>query len=180
MSIAKLTKLVPPPNKPISSGTGQDWAKVEKEIGTRLPQDYKDFIAAYGSGSFAQFYTVFNPFAESKWVRLADRVNDAPERLQDIHDDEPDFLPYDIFPKSPGILNWGNDGNGNDYFWLIEGDDPDAWPVIAFDCRGSGAEKHDCTLTGYLLGVMEKKIKPLATDFPRKECYRFLQPDERA
>lgn len=178
MSIAKLKKLVPPPKSPVDNGHGQDWAKIEKHLGTKLPQDYKDFIAAYGSGTFAQFYRVLNPFAKAAPMRLADQAKEQSSRMKQIHEEEPDFVPFDAFPKSPGLLVWGNDDNGNDYFWLTEGE-PDAWPVVAFDCRGDGAKKHDCTLTGYLTGVMEKKIEPLASGFPEEGDYVF-EPHEPA
>ena len=63
MSIADLMKLVPPPAKPFEVGTLAEWAKVEAELGTQLPQDYRDFVFAYGSGLFAGLYRVYNPFS---------------------------------------------------------------------------------------------------------------------
>ena len=35
------------------------WEPVEAELGTALPQDYKDFVRVYGSGYFMQFLGIY-------------------------------------------------------------------------------------------------------------------------
>lgn len=51
MSVAKLKKLIPPPEKPLEVGTPAKWSKIEKQLGITLPEDYRDFIFTYGSAS---------------------------------------------------------------------------------------------------------------------------------
>ena len=51
--------------------------------------------------------------------------------------DWPHRVPYPIYPDQPGLLPWGNDENGNDYYWLTEGA-PDTWRVLSDEVRGEG------------------------------------------
>jgi hypothetical protein len=84
----------------------------------------------------------------------------------------PERVPYAIYPESGGILPWGNDENGHDYYWLTRGS-PEEWIVIADDVRGVGFSEYSCSMTGYLLGVLSNRITPLAGDYPRKENLVF-------
>jgi hypothetical protein len=65
MSIAELKKLVRPPVKPFEVRMLAQWHKVEDQLGTELPRDYRDFIFGYGGGLFAGLYRACNPFAAS-------------------------------------------------------------------------------------------------------------------
>lgn len=47
MTIDTLLSAVPPPAAPFQAFTGP-WEPVEAYLGTRLPQDYKDFSRLYG------------------------------------------------------------------------------------------------------------------------------------
>jgi hypothetical protein len=81
-------------------------------------------------------------------------------------------VPYPVFPEKGGILPWGRDENGNDYSWLTEGL-PDLWKVVQNNVRGKGYALHECSMTGFLVGVLEGRIKPLASDYPRPEDFVF-------
>ena len=60
-SIADLIRLVPPPSVPVAANG--DWPKLERELGLPIPQDYKDFIANYGTGAFCNYLVIPSPFA---------------------------------------------------------------------------------------------------------------------
>jgi hypothetical protein len=61
-TIEKLIKLVPPPAHPFNVPTDADWAAAEKELGTPLPEDYKDLVNTYGEGCFSDLYIcLFSP-----------------------------------------------------------------------------------------------------------------------
>jgi hypothetical protein len=180
VSIERLTQLVPPPTSPTEVGPLERWVAAEAELGIELPPDYRDFVVAYGSGLFAAFYVVYNPFASSPLIRLKDRVDklcaiERQTKLSRIMN-----VPYPIYPEPGGILPWGCDENGNYYYWLTEGA-PSAWPVIQNSVRGSGYARHDCSMTDFLVGVLEGKIRPLASGYPRPECFVFhpYQSDRR-
>jgi hypothetical protein len=153
---------VPPPGKPVDVGSLEDWRAAERELGLALPSDYRDFIFTYGTGLFARFFRLYNPFATGA-MGLLPSVQETCEWRRRTKRDFPERVPYPIYPESPGILPWGNDENGHDYYWFTQGA-PDQWTVLSDNVRGSGFAEHRCSLTEYLTGILLGRIKPLAAD----------------
>src|SRR5207249_2196357 len=116
MPIEPLKKIVPPPPIPSEVGSLQQWQAVERQPGLALPFDYRDFVFTYGSGLFAQFYRIYNPFAASEYTALYPSVERVCGCERETKSDWPDRVPYPIYPDQPGLLPWGNDENGNDYY----------------------------------------------------------------
>ena len=157
MSIDKLTKLVPPPKKPTEVGTLKQWAAFEKELGTELPEDYRDFVFRYGSGLFASLFRVYNPFAASEFIALLPSVKQICDIARDAQEYSERDYPYPIFPKPGGILPWGNDENGNDYYWLMKGPTSKWTVVVGF--HGFGCKPFKYTMTEFLLATVSNKVK---------------------
>jgi hypothetical protein len=179
MSIAELKKLVPPPAKPFEVGTLAQWRKLEERLGVKLPRDYREFVFAYGSGLFAGLYRVYNPFAASPYLALLPSVERVCgiEREGKSHSGEK-YFPSPIYPEPGGLLPWGNDENGNDYYWRTEGP-PTRWIVVQNNNRGEGLRVQPYSMTGFLVGILRRKIRALASGYPRKEDYRFEPWDTR-
>ena len=128
-SIDRLVKLIPPPKKPVEVGGKKDWAQQVKQLGAKLPSDYKAFIDRYGSGEFAHFFIVYNPFSET--VNLLEKFKSHGKNYAESHDSDPENYPLAVFPEVPGILPWGHDTNGHTYFWLVKDKKkPDEWTVV--------------------------------------------------
>jgi hypothetical protein len=163
MAIAAVKKLVLPPKQPLQVGSLDEWRLAEQKLGLGLPSDYRDFVFTYGTGLFAGFYRVYNPFATGKSMSLLPAVKDTCEWRGKTRKEFPERVPYPIYPESGGILPWGNDENGHDYYWLTRGS-PDAWIVLSDDVRGKGFAEHTCSMTEYLLAVLEGRIAPLCGD----------------
>ena len=172
MSIQELKKLVPPPDRPSEVGSLEAWREIERKIGLVLPSDYRDFIFTYGSGLFAQFYRVCNPFDPSEWISLYASVERVCNSEGEIKRKFPDQVPYPIYPQEAGILPWGNDENGNEYFWLTQGA-PDTWLVLSDEVRGEGFREYGCSITEFLTKVLIGHIEALASDYPREENFVF-------
>jgi hypothetical protein len=168
MSLSRLLRIVPPPHTPLEVGSEEDWSQIEAELGTRLPADYKEFIRCYGTGHFAGFYSVYNPFSLNKHVNLLEQVRTLGKTYSEYRF-EPCPLP---FPSPGGILPWAGDDNGNYYFWTTGGA-PDHWTVAIDEVRGSGYKTFDLRMIEYLLAILEKRIVPLASDYPGPDCFRF-------
>ena len=152
----------------------EQWRIVERKLGTELPTDYQEFVFAYGSGLFAQFYRVYNPFAASEFTALIPSIERVCAAVREIKRDWPQQVPYRIHPDRPGLLPWGNDENGNDYYWLTEGS-PDAWLVLSDEGRGEGFREYGRSMTAFLEEVLLGKIKALAGDYPTTED-RIFEP----
>jgi len=172
MSITQLKQLVPPLTRPLEVGTLAQWRKVEGQLGTKLPPDYRHFVFAYGSGLFAGLYAVYNPFAASEWTNLPKRAKRTCDLNRESQKSNPERFPYPYYPEPGGLLPWGNDENGNDYFWLTEGP-PTKWVVVQDENRGDGVRVQPYTMTGFLVGILRRKIKPLASGYPRKSDFKF-------
>jgi hypothetical protein len=174
MSISRLAVLVPPPIRPTEVGSLEQWQAVELELGLELPSDYRDFVFAYGTGLFASFYRIYNPFSAAKWINLSISIQRDCESVREIKRNWPDRVPYRIYPDHPGLLPFGNDENGNNYYWLTEGR-PDSWPVVQDEVRGDGVRQHDFCMTDFLCEVLTGKIEALAGQYPKPEHLVFKQ-----
>src|SRR5688572_18897753 len=66
------------------------------------------------------------------------------------------------------IAAWGNDENGNDYYWLTVGL-PDTWTVPSDEVRGEGFREYGCAMTDFLTKVLTGECEALAGDYPTDE-----------
>jgi hypothetical protein len=179
MSISELIKLVPPPPKPFEVGTLGQWREIEERLGVKLPRDYREFVFAYGSGLFAGLYRVYNPFAASEYIALLPQGKRVCDMNRECQRSSPERFPYPYYPEPGGLLPWGNDENGNDYYWLTEGL-PTKWVVVQDNNRGEGIRVQPYSMTGFLVGILSRKIKPLASGYPRKSVFKFEPWDTSA
>lgn len=168
----ELLKLVPAPRHPLEIGSLEQWNAIERALGLSLPADYKEFAFSYGTGLFARFYRVYNPFSASPWMRLLPSVERVCGALRAFKMDWPDQVPHRIYPEAAGLLPWGNDENGNDYYWLTDGP-PDAWRVFSDENRGEGLRGHDVPMGQFLTEVLLGKREALAGGYPTSEDFVF-------
>jgi hypothetical protein len=168
VSIAELKKQVPPPSKPFEVGSLARWRKIESQLGLKLPRDYREFVFAYGSGLFAGFYRVYNPFAASEYTGLLSSSKRICDMNRESQPGNPERFPYKYYPEPEGLLPWGNDENGNDYFWLTKGP-PTNWVVVQDENRGNGIRVQPYSMTGFLVAILQRKVRALAGSYPRKE-----------
>lgn len=172
MSLARLKRLVAPPESPAEVGTLQQWQDLERSLGAELPRDYREFVFTYGTGLFAGFYRVHNPFASSQWMALLTSVTRVCDCNRESQKEFPERFPHPYFPEKNGLLPWGNDENGNDYFWLTQGQ-PDEWQVVEDEVRGDGIKAHPFTMTDFLISILNKTTEPLASGYPLETDYEF-------
>lgn len=70
MYLEKLKALIPPPDHPECAGNPELYRQTDDRLGIKLPQDYYDFIAAYGTGMFGNWLVVYNPFTKNPHLNL--------------------------------------------------------------------------------------------------------------
>jgi hypothetical protein len=130
-TLEQLWKLMPPPASPIDA-LG-DWDRVESDLGTRLPRDYKLYTAAYGSGTIGKLPVwIFNPFAADPMHRLKEQAECIFRAYRTLIEGGYE-LPYPLFPKSNGLLPCGRTGNGDYLHWRTTGS-PDHWSIVVWQC----------------------------------------------
>ncbi len=177
MAIEELTALVTPPESPTSIPDLPDWTSVESELGIELPEDYKHFVLAYGSGLLANFFRVFNPFdKDDEYMPLVPSVRRVSSDRRDQRERQGEKeVAYPVYPDHPGILTWGNDDNGNELYWLTTGR-PDEWPCILGEGRAHLWEQFDLPMTTFLAKALKGEIKSTIwpDDFPNPpDCFAF-------
>lgn len=174
MSLNQLSAIVPKPLKPTDVGDIRRWIDVEKEIGTHLPGDYKDFINAYGTGSFDDFLYVFNPFTNNHYLNLLNQKEVMLNAYRTLRAEFPKKYPFSTYPDREGLLPWGITDNGDELYWLTNGDNPDQWKVVTFKAGDSYYELHNFTLTGYLAQLLGNRLETrLYPDEFRKNQNRY-------
>ncbi|QYN24408.1 SMI1/KNR4 family protein [Amycolatopsis sp. DSM 110486] len=122
-----------------------DWAAVEAALGTALPADYRAYADTYPALYLDKLITIRHPLAVSEWAKLVEGAKPVLESFAYGRSQVPDAVPYPLFPEPGGLLPWGYDDDGADYFWRTAGS-PDEWTVLVFDSgewwefpRGFGA-----------------------------------------
>lgn len=150
MTIENLIKVAPPPADPFWAFKGS-WVAIEGELGTALPQDYKDYVALYGSGCFMQFVRISIPKSWTVHLRLGAQVKWAAGVFR-AYKDIGDNPPYPLWPDPGGLMAFGTTFDGDVLFWLARGA-PQDWPVVFWDGSGHEAELFNCDMTDFLAGM---------------------------
>jgi len=171
MSIERLIDVVPPPAEPFEAFSGP-WEKIEAELITILPQDYKDFVRVYGSGYFMEFLGIDVPRSRNRNTRLEVQVAATRRVFSHIHGEE---WPYPFWPDQGGLMSFGGTDNGDYLFWLTRGS-PEDWRVVVWGRFYGGFEPLDCNLTDFLAGLAMGEILPEAFPGDLVVCDHLFQP----
>jgi hypothetical protein len=132
MSLTKLFEISPPADHPVEAEG--DWAVIEKQLGMRLPDDYRLIVESYGKGSFADFLNPIIPFPDP--ANFLCRLKDSILRHErDLHAEYPDDFPFPVYPDAGGLFPWATTDNGDTLYWLTAGE-PDCWQVVVWESRG--------------------------------------------
>src|SRR5262249_19593168 len=127
--IDELQSLVKHPSSP--KAAEGDWMWLEGELGLHLPNDYKAYIQAYGSGTLCNYFYIPSPFEsldppKRYWANWASFYNDMAELGEPV--------PHPVFPAVPGLLPCGTYGDVDILNWLTTGD-PENWRFIYLIAR---------------------------------------------
>src|SRR5262249_22550832 len=138
-------------------------------LGLQFPDDFRDFIFAYGSGALADFFYVFNPFSADVTGGLPGIRNHCDVLRMHKGDDE-DHVPFPIFPETGGLLPWGSDANGNGYCWLTKGN-PAQWVTLRNQESCAPWKRFRYPITTFLAKVLGNKL-PEFWGKPKQEFRR--------
>jgi hypothetical protein len=151
--IQNLVVRLPPPSAPIETDSREAIGPIEVELGLHFPGDYVGFATKYGSGRIGSSLKVYNPFSKQDRLIIG-RVANIFRKLKRDEGDE--FVPYNIYPESPGLFPWGEEVNGTSMFWLTKGN-PDKWPIIVF-AQGGKIERFDMSVSEFLSRLLNGEL----------------------
>lgn len=113
-----------------------NWSELESDLGTSLPEDYKQLCARFEPGSFSAFVSILRGGDDrlydlrSAWAGDKSRFQRQPSAAIDRR-----YEPYFVYGVNGnhGLIQWGwAEAAECEYFWLAdETVDPAEWPVVA-------------------------------------------------
>lgn len=162
MSINSLVNVIEPPRN--AAEAKGEWFIVKRELGTSVPDDYKDFINTYGTGRFDNFLNVLNPFSEIDNLNLIVQKEPILNGLIELRDTFSENIPYSLFPAMDGLLPFAETDNGDTLFWQTSGQ-PNNWTVVVKDSRESEYLEYKENMTSFLAKIFNKEI--ICDIFPR-------------
>lgn len=84
-AVARLIEIVPPSGPRRS----RDWNAVERELGTPLPEDYKELIEVYGGGVFDETVWLLDPECPDEDYNLVAQFAEREKVLARLWQTEP-------------------------------------------------------------------------------------------
>lgn len=163
------------------AGDSPDWPALSAAYGHGFPTDYRDFVAAFGEGSFNQGGVMVT-------LPQLDRDTGWPvDRLPDDTAADP-IMQLWRRPEEAGrhclrdMLLWGETSSADVLCWLTEDPDPDRWPVAVWS-RGEGTwELYEDGMAGFLARLFTAGYdhNPVSTATVWGRPPRFLHTREEA
>ena len=170
----RLRQLLPPPADPVEPGRPDGWAEIQAAVGTQLPGDFKAFTELYGSGMVDDFLYLFNPFTQGPDGNLVVEKDRVLAAYRQTRARFPQRLPLPPFPEPGGVLPLGRTDNGDELYWVTDGD-PDDWPVALVESRATLQEVHQVPVTGFLAALAANQLtsRILPADVLGRPSHRF-------
>jgi len=150
-------------NPPNGLRTAFEWDQGAEELGFAFPEDYREFVETYGSGSICGELDIIVPnFKEGPYFNAPTPFSrfiqytslGIGRSLVQMRQGSPNDFPYPIFPQNGGLLAWAGNSNSDYCFWLTKGNDPDKWPVVVWH-RGwptdNAWQEFNCGMAEFLL-----------------------------
>ncbi|MFG2819889.1 SMI1/KNR4 family protein [Kitasatospora sp. NPDC048365] len=113
-----------------------DWRRLEGELGTALPADYKLLCEHYPSFELSGFMRVSRPVPgkEVAWVHSAhEELETIAEWCEDADLDDPMYA----YPTPGGLLPWATSNQGDFFLWSTSPAGPASWTVTVASRSGS-------------------------------------------
>jgi hypothetical protein len=167
--LERLAGLLPPPACEV---TAPPWQAAEVELGFAFPADFRAFVERYGTGEITRparnnpnvGVTAIEVHAISRdasWGR-APGFRGFGEMLDSVHRTfsgapAEDFsgVVYGFHPDPGGMVSWGTNEAGDEFFWLPTGSDSDQWPVVMWARGPVEAYRFEGGMVKFLLALFD-------------------------
>ena len=162
MSLSQLTRLIPPPETPVETGSSKRWHQVQERLGVNLPAEYQSFLNTYGTGQFSNGIIVYNPFARDDVHNLFQAIEIhhlASSHVNKISMTDWSIIdPFQLYPAQGGLLPWGMLIDLKvTFFWNLE-EDHEIWPTVVYDLRRGEYEVWKFGFVDFLLNLLYGEI----------------------
>ncbi|MFI1967677.1 SMI1/KNR4 family protein [Streptomyces cinnamoneus] len=116
----------------VNGDVDQDWEEFERSVGMSLPEDYKEFISAYGPCCLNDNLLLFHPRGETgdQGLNLGEFLEDVADVYECLKEEDPDEYPYLIYPERGGFFPVGRTSSGNHLFLRPPQPDVESWGIV--------------------------------------------------
>lgn len=166
--MTEIQKTLAVPASPI--GTEGEWEAIETALCIELPEDYKQFISQYGTGTIGYVFEVLNLLEntdviwnEIKFVRdqneavFAEAKNVA-ELMGRKPRDVTKPLPFQFFPEKGGLLPWARASDGWTFWWFTNGR-PCDWKIVStFNATEDYKVFNSISTVDFLVALLSSKF----------------------
>ncbi|GGR53966.1 hypothetical protein [Streptomyces roseolus] len=150
--VAALLDLVP---AEFAGGERIDWDAAEDALGTALPGDYKALLDTYGVGDIGDL-VILPPLPGDVRGWEGCHIGARTEELRGLWAEDAGVP--GVASGADAVLPWGTGMNANEMGWLMNGPDPDEWPVVAWRRHHAWGESpwalFDRTMVQFLTRMM--------------------------
>lgn len=174
MYINQLKSIMKSKTQQMNISDSNKWNAIEKQMRTKLPSDYKEFINEYGTGSINEFMWILTPFDEDEYVNLITRGDKISKAYIESKIKNPQYFKHEVFPNKGGILPWGYTENGDELYWLTV-ENSDEWHIIVYESRSSDYYEYSMGMVEFIYKLVSGKIicPAFPDDFPGED-YEFI------
>lgn len=167
MFLKKLQKVLSTPNQPFNTGNDNEWIEFESILGIMLPEDYKEFIIAYGTGGIDNFMWILTPFVKDENINFMTRMNVMLSSYVESKDKFPQYYKHEIFPKLDGLLPWAYTENGDEIYWQTSVNSNE-WSIVVYETRSPQYHHYEMSMTEFLYKILTKELicEAFPEDFP--------------
>jgi hypothetical protein len=155
-----------------------EWGALEEELGSPLPEDFKELATSIGVGEFSEYLYVYTSGKSDQFsvvgplsgIRRALAWRPVSVRV---------YEPYGIFtPGEGGLIPWGAAvQEGVEFYWLAGGEEPNEWPILARLDPSEEWYRFDMTVSEFIFRMLtaDEKVDPFRIPevfgAPRYEVY---------
>lgn len=166
MSVSKLKSILEVPAEVFNTGNGTMWDVVEKKLGLMLPDDYKEFIDAYGTGGIGNFIWILTPFSKDANINLESKKKVMLEGYLESKSKAPEDFPFSPVTRNVGLMPWGYTENGDELYWFFTGA-ADKCKIIVYESRSAIYYEYDMSFSEFIVGILAGDIscKAFPDDF---------------
>jgi len=166
-SLESLKKLMAPPTSPLNLPKGGGWQVVERRLGIELPEDYKEFLACYGTGAVDNFLWMLNPFSQNENLNLIVQAGARLDAQRQFSAESGVETPYALHPEANGLFPWGVTDNGDVLYWLCKGF-LTTGTIVVCDSRASRWREFPLSTSEFLAALVTKElvVDVFPDDFP--------------
>lgn len=166
-----LKHLIPPPPE----ARDKDWEQVQRDLGSDVPEDYKELIHTYAGSHWDDYLYILEPGCPNENYDLLTWNRHQMEDLEDLWEFEE--KPERLREEGSRVMPWATTDNGECLYWLVRRGQPaEHWTIMTNEARGDRWEHFDTTCTGFLAAALNGEITSavLSSQFPLRQ-HKFSQ-----